>query len=135
MKFGFGKNIDQKRERLVPALSFLLPVAVMLVLFIVKKIYPFGGRSFLSGDLYHQYMPFFSELLRKVRGGEGLDFSFHVGIGSNFLALFVYYLASPFHLLALLIREEHLIEVHRVSGGGEDGTLRSDLLSVFSEAF
>lgn len=110
MKFGFGKNIDQKRERLVPALSFLLPVAVMLVLFIVKKIYPFGGRSFLSGDLYHQYMPFFSELLRKVRGGEGLDFSFHVGIGSNFLALFVYYLASPFHLLALLIREEHLIE-------------------------
>lgn len=110
MKFEFRKNIDLKREKLVPILSFILPVAVMLVLFAVKGIYPFGDRSFLSGDLYHQYMPFFSELLRKVRGGEGLNFSFHVGIGSNFLALFVYYLASPFHILALLVQEGHLVE-------------------------
>ena len=90
--------------------AFLLPVIVMLTLFIIKGIYPFGDRSFLSGDLYHQYMPFFSELLHKIRGGEGLSFSFHVGIGSNFLALFVYYLASPFHALALLVPESHLIE-------------------------
>lgn len=94
-----------------PLLSaFLLPLFIMLVLFVIKGIYPFGDRSFLSGDLYHQYMPFFSELLRKVRGGEGLSFSFHVGIGSNFLALFVYYLASPLHLFALLVPESHLIE-------------------------
>lgn len=91
-------------------LAFLLPVAVMLLLFIVKSIYPFGNRSFLSGDLYHQYMPFFSELLRKIRGGEGLNFSFNAGIGSNFLALFVYYLASPFHILGLLVSGEHEVE-------------------------
>lgn len=91
-------------------LSFLLPLCVMLLLFIVNGIYPFGDRSFLSGDLYHQYMPFFSELLHKVRSGESLYFSFHVGIGSNFLALFVYYLASPLHLFALLVPENHLIE-------------------------
>ncbi|MCM1225644.1 MAG: YfhO family protein, partial [Lachnospiraceae bacterium] len=59
---------------------------------------------------YHQYMPFFSELLHKVRGGENLSFSFHVGIGSNFLALFVYYLASPFHIFSLLVPESHLME-------------------------
>ena len=70
-------------------LAFLMPVTVMLVLFIINGIYPFGDRTFLSADLYHQYMPFFSELLHKVRGGENLNFSFHVGIGSNFLALFV----------------------------------------------
>ncbi|MCM1560095.1 MAG: YfhO family protein [Butyrivibrio sp.] len=104
------KNRKIKQESVLLLLSFWLPVAVMIVLFIVNGIYPFGGRSFLSGDLYHQYMPFFSELLHKVRGGEGLDFSFHVGIGSNFLALFVYYLASPFHILALLIGEGHLVE-------------------------
>ncbi len=99
-----------KKERLALIASFLLPVAVMLVLFIINGIYPFGDRSFLSGDLYHQYMPFFSELLHKVRGGESLNFSFRVGIGSNFLALFVYYLASPFHILALLVPEAHLID-------------------------
>lgn len=91
-------------------LAFLLPVVLMLALFVIKSIYPFGDRSFLSADLYHQYMPFFSELLRKVRAGEGLDFSFHVGIGSNFLALFVYYLASPLHVFSLLVPQDFLIE-------------------------
>ncbi|MCM1541636.1 MAG: YfhO family protein [Blautia sp.] len=94
----------------IQALAFLLPFIIMLALFFIKGIYPFGGRSFLSADLYHQYMPFFSELLRKVRAGESLNFSYHVGIGSNFLALYVYYLASPLHALALLVPEKYLIE-------------------------
>lgn len=90
--------------------AFLIPTAVMLVLFVIRGIYPFGDRSFLFADMYHQYMPFFSELLHKVRGGESLNFSFNVGIGSNFLALFVYYLASPFHILSLLVPERFLVE-------------------------
>ncbi|MGN0423855.1 MAG: YfhO family protein [Acetatifactor sp.] len=99
-----------KKERSVYLLSFLIPIGIMMVLFVIKGIYPFGDRCFLSGDLYHQYMPFFSELLHKVQGGESLSFSFNVGIGSNFLALFVYYLASPFHWLAFLLPERFLIE-------------------------
>ena len=106
-------NIKVKKpgtERLTLILSFFLPVLMMLFLFVVRGIYPFGGRTFLSGDLYHQYMPFFSELLHKVRGGEDLSFSFHAGIGSNFYALFGYYLASPFHALAFLLPEAFLAE-------------------------
>ena len=91
-------------------LSFLLPVLTLLVLFVIEGIYPFGDRTFLSADLYHQYMPFFSELMHKVRAGESLSFSFNLGIGSNFLALFVYYLASPMHVLALLVPEAYLSE-------------------------
>lgn len=94
----------------VQALAFLLPFVIMLTLFVIKGIYPFGDRSFLSWDLYHQYMPFFSELMHKVRGGESLAFSWNVGIGSNFLALYVYYLASPLHALALFVPEKYLIE-------------------------
>ncbi|HBA51277.1 MAG TPA: hypothetical protein DCZ91_26460 [Lachnospiraceae bacterium] len=90
--------------------AFLIPTVIMLVLFVIRGIYPFGDRSFLFADMYHQYMPFFSELLHKVRGGENLNFSFNVGIGSNFLALFVYYLASPFHIFSLLVPENFLIE-------------------------
>lgn len=90
--------------------AFLTPTVIMLVLFVIRGIYPFGDRSFLFADMYHQYMPFFSELLHKVRGGESLNFSFNVGIGSNFLALFVYYLASPFHIFSLLVPENFLIE-------------------------
>ena len=102
--------MKKHEKKLFLCLAFILPAATMLVLFIVNRIYPFGGRTFLSADLYHQYMPFFSELLHKIRSGESLDFSFHVGIGSNFLALYGYYLASPFHIFALLVPEAYLAE-------------------------
>ena len=108
------KKMKQKTrgqwERAVLVLLLLIPTIIMLALFVINRIYPFGDRSFLFSDMYHQYMPFFSELLHKVRGGESLSFSFNVGIGSNFLALFVYYLASPFHIFSLLVPESHLME-------------------------
>ena len=61
-------------------------------------------------DMYHQYMPFFSEFVDKIRAGEGLAYSWNVGIGSNFLALYVYYLASPLHWLAFLVPKQFLLE-------------------------
>lgn len=90
--------------------AFFLPIFIMLVVFAVDGIYPFGDRSFLSTDMYHQYMPFFSEFMRSVKSGRGTDYTWNVGIGSNFLALYVYYLASPFHWLGLLIPEAHYME-------------------------
>lgn len=96
--------------RMIPVLAFGIPALIMLIIFIINGIYPFGDRSFLFSDMYHQYMPFFSEFMRKIRAGEGLSYSWNVGIGSNFLALYVYYLASPLHWLALLAPERFLME-------------------------
>ena len=100
--------VDWPRATLV--LSFMVPFMIMFVLFIIKGIYPFGDRSFLFSDMYHQYMPFFSEFMEKIKAGEGLAYSYHVGIGSNFLALYVYYLASPLHWLAFLFPQKYLME-------------------------
>lgn len=105
-----GSNNAVGERRIIYTLCFLLPVIIMLVIFIIRGIYPFGDRSFLFSDMYHQYMPFFSEFLRKIKAGEGLAYSYNVGIGSNFLALYVYYLASPLHWLAFLVPESHLME-------------------------
>lgn len=87
-----------------------IPAGIMLVLFVACDIYPFGDRSFLYMDMYHQYMPFFSEFMEKVKAGESLYYSWNVGVGSNFLALYVYYLASPIHWLAFLFPQAHLLE-------------------------
>ena len=101
---------SKRHGRWILGLSFAIPFLIMLVIFILKEIYPFGDRSFLFSDMYHQYMPFFTEFMRKIRAGEGLAYSYNVGIGSNFLALYVYYLASPLHWLALLVPEAHIME-------------------------
>lgn len=98
-----------KRHKL-GLLSFFIPLFTLLVIFAARRIYPFGDESFLHSDMYHQYMPFFSELMHKLKNGEDLYYSWNIGLGSNFLALFVYYLASPFNWLTALVPESLLME-------------------------
>ena len=86
-------SAERRTQRGISVLAFFVPAFIMLVLFIIRGIYPFGDRSFLFSDMYHQYMPFLSEFVHKIKAGEGLSYSYNVGIGSNFLALYVYYVA------------------------------------------
>lgn len=103
-----AKNFVQKN--LIYILSALVPLVLMLIIFIARGIYPFGDGSFLHIDMYHQYFPFLTEFYHKVKDGESLFYSFQTGIGSNFLALYIYYLASPLNWLSLLCPEHLLIE-------------------------
>lgn len=91
-------------------MSFLIPILLMLGIFILRGIYPFGARSFLFSDMYHQYLPFLTEFWNKLHGGEALSFSWHVGLGSDFTAVYAYYLASPFNWLAYFCPKGLLIE-------------------------
>ena len=111
---------ERRMQRGISVLAFFVPAFIMLVLFIIRGIYPFGDRSFLFSDMYHQYMPFLSEFVHKIKAGEGLFYSYNVGIGSNFLALYVYYLASPFNWLVFLLPEEPDHGIHELSGDPAD---------------
>ena len=91
-------------------LAFLLPFITMLALFIANSIYPFGNRSFLNIDMYHQYFPFLTDFFHKIKTGDSLFYSWNAGIGSNFIALYAYYLASPLNWLCVLIPEAYLME-------------------------
>ena len=108
MKSAKFKNYLEKN--FLYLLSFTLPVIIMLLIFIVRGIYPFGDESFLHVDMYHQYFPFLTEFYHKLKNGETLFYSWNTGIGSNFLALYVYYLASPFNWLVIFCPESLLIE-------------------------
>lgn len=107
---GHAKRTREKKPILVFLLSFFLPVLIMIGIFAAKGIYPFGDNSFLRTDLYHQYAPFFSEFLNKLQNGGSLLYSWNIGMGTNFLALFAYYLASPFNWLLFLCPRGALIE-------------------------
>lgn len=99
-----------KRADRLYVLSFLIPALILLVIFIKRDIFPFGDRSFLHIDMYHQYFPFLVEFYHKLKDGESLFYSWNTGIGSNFIALYVYYLASPFNWLCVLVPEHYLME-------------------------
>ena len=94
---------DKVKLRIGYALSFLIPVFILIGLFIGREIYPFGDNIYLRSDMYHQYAPFYKELYRKLTEGGSLTFSWNIGMGVNFTALYSYYLASPVNLLLGLL--------------------------------
>ena len=91
-------------------IAFFAPVLVMICIFVQRGIFPFGERCFLRTDMYHQYAPFFSEFQYKLRTGGSLLYSWDVGMGVNFAALYAYYLASPLNWLILLCPKKFIIE-------------------------
>ena len=60
--------------------------------------------------MYHQYAPFFSEFQHKLSGGGSLLYSWNIGMGINFSALYAYYLASPLNWFLILCPKNLVIE-------------------------
>lgn len=96
--------------RRVYFISFIIPVVAMILIFIFRGIFPFGKETFLRTDMYHQYAPFFSEFQYKLHHGGSLLYSWDVGLGINFSALYAYYLASPLNWLLLLCPKGLILE-------------------------
>ncbi len=99
------KTIDR---RMIYLLCFLIPLSVMIACMVCYGVEPFGDNSFVIIDGLHQYMPFFSVLYDKLRGGENLFYTFRIGLGVNFLSLFSYYLSSPLNVFILLFKKSQL---------------------------
>lgn len=91
--------------------AFSVPVLVMLVVFIQRGIFPFGEKSFLRTDLYHQYAPFHQMMRNALQSGESITYTWAIGLGTNMLSLYAYYLASPLNLLLLIWPAEYVIEI------------------------
>ncbi len=90
--------------------AFFVPVIIMIIIFAQRGIFPFGEESFLRTDMYHQYAPFFSEFQYKLTHGGNLLYSWDIGMGVNFSALYSYYLASPLNWLIVLCPKKFIIE-------------------------
>ena len=90
--------------------AFFIPVVIMNIIFAQRGIFPFGEESFLRTDMYHQYAPFFSEFRHKLSEGGSLLYSWDIGMGVNFAALYAYYLASPLNWLLVLCPGRYVIE-------------------------
>ena len=90
--------------------AFFIPFVILVIICIGNRVYPFGDNCILHVDMYHQYCPFFTEFLNKLLQGEGLMYSWNLGLGSDFVSLYAYYLASPLNWLILLCPKAHVIE-------------------------
>ena len=51
-----------------------------------------------------------NELWEKLRNGASLMYTWNIGLGSDFVSVFAYYLASPLNWLVVLFPKSHIIE-------------------------
>ncbi len=86
----------------------IITLGIMLVLYAVGGIYPFGANSTAYYDGFAQYIPMLAEFKTKIADGGSLLFSWHSAGGVNFWSAIGYYLASPLNLIALLFPVERI---------------------------
>ncbi len=101
---------NQKNNRGFLPLAFAIPCVGVLFVMLISEYAPFGQYSMLYSDMYHQYYPFFVEFRRALRSGDGLLYTWSVGLGMDYLGLIAYYLASPLNLLSVLVPEAWLLD-------------------------
>ncbi|MDR1688443.1 MAG: YfhO family protein [Clostridiales bacterium] len=94
---------NRKTDWIYPAVSFLLPVLLICVIFALNGYYPFGEGLIFVSDLELQYYPFISGLWQKIREGGSLLWSWQSGLGLDYLSLFTYYLSSPINFIFAIL--------------------------------
>ena len=98
-----------RKTRYLYLTSFFLPFFIMAVMWAVCGVIPFGSKMILAHDQWHQYYPFYLNLRDRLQNGQSLLHSWNTGLGTSYLPLFAYYLASPLNLPAVLLPESLLL--------------------------
>lgn len=99
-----------KKNFIWSVFAFGIPFFTCVVICAACGVFPFGDQCILHIDMYHQYCPFFMELHEKLTEGGSLFYSWNLGLGSDFLAHYAYYLASPLNWLLVLWSKAYVIE-------------------------
>ena len=99
-----------KRDRSYLLWTFLIPFALMLLIYALDRVFPFGDRSVLVLDLNGQYVGFFEALRDAVYGDASLLYSFARSLGGEMMGIYAYYLASPLSYIVALFPEGYMTE-------------------------
>lgn len=112
-----------------PLLAAGLGACCMIIMYLFIGMWPTGIETGMIVDMHHQYAPLLNQLRDMILNGGSAFYSFEVGLGTSFLPLFAYYLASPFNVLLVLFPETLLAEGILVI------TLLKNALTAFLFAF
>lgn len=91
-------------------LSFIIPIIILFLVYMLIGIYPAGDKSILFRDLDGQYISYFSELRNTILGNGSFAYSFSKEIGGGMVGLEAYYLMSPLNILLILFPKSMITE-------------------------
>ena len=91
-------------------MTFVLASFVINYVYYSNGVTPYGDKSLLCVDFYHQYGPMMYEFWHRIRSGSGLVYSFYQGLGLPFFRNFLNYLSSPFNLFLFLFNKDGILK-------------------------
>ena len=95
-------TLSQRKSKIgVITLSGMITFTILIILFAIKGLAPFGDRSLVVMDGDIQYLDFFSYYKDVLIGNNSIGYSFGKTLGGSNIAVFSYYLSSPFNLLLI----------------------------------
>lgn len=89
-------------------LSAGIALVGIMFIFLIFQLFPFGDKTVLRMDLYHQYGPLFAELYDRITLHKSFFYSWQSGGGSSFLGNYFNYLSSPLSLIILLFDRKQI---------------------------
>ena len=90
-------------------IAFWLPFMSWMIAMIATSQYPFGDNAIIYSDCLFQYYPFFLELRDAIRSGSGLQWSWALGMGTDYIGLIAYYCTSPLYWPSILMPQSWLL--------------------------
>lgn len=103
------KIINKFKNNKLYICTFLIALIVISVLYKLNNVTPFGNRSLLCVDFYHQYGPMMGELFDRIHNHSNFIYSFNMAMGLPFFRNFLNYLSSPFNIIMLLFTKEGVL--------------------------
>lgn len=105
--------MTKKAKAALYSFVFLVTIMLMVILCYLKGIVPFGTKGSMAiMDAQIQYLDFFAYFKDVLNGTQKIGYSFNRTMGGGNIAVFSYYLASPFNLLVAFserIRFRHFL--------------------------
>ena len=86
------KFIKQNKSVVI---TFLVTLFAIGFIFNLNKVTPFGDKSLLCVDFFHQYGPMLGGLYNKVTKFENIIYSFNIGLGIPFFRNFFRRIFNP----------------------------------------
>ena len=105
-----SKQIDNEKLKsiLLYMLAFFIPLSILIGIFIILKVYPFGENNYLPVDAYGQYIAFLQYFKEIFLGNESIFYSLSKSLGGGMYGLFAYYLMSPYNFITLLFSKGNI---------------------------
>ena len=110
--------------------TFILSTIIIIITYIINDVTPFGEKSLLCVDFFHQYGPMMGELHDRVLSGSNLIYSFSMGMGLPFFRNFLNYMSSPLNILLFIFPKTGLLDSYSLIIG-----LKAVLSSTFMTYF